>query len=76
MDNQNFEKLCKDAERGDLTAQVNLGYLYLIKKDYEKAAKWNQIAAERGSEIAQYNLSDMYREGYWFKQDDEEAASS
>tara|TARA_Y100001936_G_scaffold121517_1_gene118806 strand:+ start:1542 stop:3164 length:1623 start_codon:yes stop_codon:yes gene_type:complete len=74
MDNQNFEKLCKDAERGDLTAQANLGYEYLIRKDYEKAAKWNQIAAERGNLTAEYNLSDMYKEGYWFKQDDEEAA--
>ncbi|MBS19846.1 MAG: hypothetical protein CL733_02315 [Chloroflexi bacterium] len=72
-------KIWKNADEGDLTAQTNLGYLYLngtesIKKDYEKAAKWNQIAAERGSETAQYNLSVMYREGYWFKQDDEEAA--
>lgn len=79
MDNQNFTQIWKDADEGDLTAQTNLGYLYLngtesIKKDYEKAAKWNQIAAERGSETAQYNLSVMYREGYWFKQDDEEAA--
>jgi hypothetical protein len=55
------------AERGNATAQFNLGQLYRlgngVKADDREALKWYLLAAEGGVVSAQYNLILMYEEG-------------
>jgi len=55
------------AERGDATAQYNLGFMYDngqgVPQDYAEAVKWYRKAAEQGHARAQYNLGQMYEEG-------------
>ena len=62
-----FQKLLTLGERGTLSAEFNLGFLYQhgegVDKDAKKAAEWYQKAAERGHPSAQYNLGGMYLRG-------------
>ena len=62
-----FQKLLTLGERGTLSAEFNLGFLYQhgegVDKDPKKAAEWYQQAAERGHPSAQYNLGGMYLRG-------------
>ena len=55
------------AERGDTTAQFNLGWLYAngkgVPQDHITAAKWYMLAAAQGYVPAQYNLGVMYKFG-------------
>ena len=57
------EKLLKDAEKGDIEAQNNLGLVYLKDNDFKKALYWFTKAAEQGYDEAQENLSNMYFSG-------------
>ena len=56
------------AERGDSTAQINLGVMYEdgkgVPQDYKKAVKWYKLAAEQGDSRAQVNLGLMYAKGF------------
>lgn len=55
------------AQRGDSTAQLNLGQLYRmgtgVAANDREAVKWYSMAAKQGSETAQYNLLLMQEEG-------------
>ena len=55
------------AQRGDSTAQLNLGQLYRlgtgVTANDREAVKWYSMAAQQGSETAQYNLLMMQEEG-------------
>jgi TPR repeat protein len=70
-----FTKL---AEKGDASAQANLGYMYYagegVPQDYEKAVHWYRKAAVQGNKDAQYNLAVSYAFGEGTKQDLTEAA--
>jgi len=72
------ERIRKAAERGGAPAQFNLGsvylYGYVVRRDYEEAAKWFRKAAEQGHSAAQYNLGMMYRVGNGVPKDLTEAA--
>ena len=74
---QEVEELKLAAERGDVSAQFNLGWIYDngegIPQDYVEAAKWYQMAAEQGNALAQYMLGEMYLTGKGVLQDDDEA---
>ncbi|MEO5350187.1 MAG: hypothetical protein H7836_11135 [Magnetococcus sp. YQC-3] len=69
--------LHRAAERGDATAQNDLGMLYALGKgvplNAQTAVKWFRKAAEQGDAEAQYNLSLMYGRGQGVAQDDQEA---
>lgn len=66
------------AEKGDATAQSDLGLLYDeglgIKKDPAEAAKWYRLAADQGDAAAQNNLAFMYVRGISVEQDYVQAA--
>jgi TPR repeat protein len=72
-----IEKLKKDAEKGDATAQINLGLYYYngngVSQDYQEALKWYRKAADQGFAIAQFTLGMMYFEGHGVAQDYAEA---
>ena len=55
------------AERGDASAQNNLGVMYAmgrgVAQDHALAAHWYRLAAEQGDARAQYNLGFMYADG-------------
>ena len=55
------------AERGNSSAQYNLGVLYDngrgVRKDYKEAVKWYRKSAEQGHDLAQYYLGEMYYRG-------------
>ena len=55
------------AERGDPTAQFNMGLLYDaglgVPLDTAKAAEWYRLAAQQGVASAQYNLGVLYQMG-------------
>ena len=65
------------AERGDATAQYNMGQAYRlgygVDKDYKEAAKWYRMAAEQGDADAQYLLGSLYANGLGVAQDTIEA---
>lgn len=54
------------AEKGDITAAANLGYLLtestLIPHDFEEAEKWLLIASEEGVTEAQIKLAEMMKD--------------
>lgn len=64
----------KQAERGNINAQANVGNLYYYKKDYVKAAEWYRKAAEQGNANSQFFLGWMYRQGYGITKNNVEAA--
>ncbi len=67
------------AEKGDVNSQIELGNRFSkgtipLEKDYLGVIKWYQMASDKGSAIAQYNLAKLY----WSKQllkDDNKAFS-
>jgi TPR repeat protein len=65
------------AERGDASAQSNLGLMYEqgcgVLKDYRQAMKWFRLAAIQGNASAQSNLGVMYYKGEGIAQDYGEA---
>jgi TPR repeat protein len=52
------------AKKGDVVAQVKLGYMYMrgmgAEQDIETALKWFHKAAEQGNAEAAYRLGDIY----------------
>lgn len=73
-----FVSCARAAERGQVLAQLNLGYLYEkgqgTRKDLKQAISWYRKAAEQGNAKAQYNLAVMYDNGRGVKKDYEQAA--
>jgi TPR repeat protein len=66
------------AEKGDSSAQYNLGLLYAkgegVPQDLAKAAAWYEKAAVQGVAAAQYNLGLMYANGQGVPRDLQKAA--
>ena len=75
---QYWRKLWEGAERGDVAAQYEFGWLYYVGEgvaaDKQKVAKWWRRAAEEGHADAQFYLGWMYDYGIEFAEDDCEAA--
>ena len=65
------------AGRGDVDAQLALGYLYAegigVERDPVRAARWYRRAAEAGDPAAQYALGLMYEIGAGVPADPDEA---
>ena len=61
------------AERGDVQAQLKVGFMYFygegIGRDYGKAASWLIKAGEQGNPIAQTMLTRMYQNGWGVTRD-------
>ena len=60
--------MIKDAESGNLDAQLSLGYIYLygegdIKPDYSKAFRYYEMAAAQNDNVAINNLGSLYYSG-------------
>ena len=55
------------AKKGFAQAQYNLGVMYGngngVEKNYSKAIKWWNLAADQGNDKAQYSLGVMYEDG-------------
>ena len=65
------------AEKGNISAQFNLGVMYdegqEVQMDYKEAVKWYRSAADQGHAQAQYNLGRMYYQGQGVDPDSVEA---
>ncbi|MBQ6277898.1 MAG: sel1 repeat family protein [Bacteroidales bacterium] len=64
----NIDELIKNAENGNVEAQIEVGMLYYngtdyVKKDCAEASHWFRMAAEQGSAEGQYRLGRMYDYG-------------
>ena len=66
------------AEKGNASAQTNLGVMYRtgkgVPKDYAEAVEWYRLAAEQGYAEGQTNLGVMHEKGQGVTQDYAEAA--
>lgn len=71
------EKFKPLAEKGNVSAQFNLGVIYDegqgVQMDYKEAVKWYRLAADQGHAQAQYNLGRMYYQGQGVDPDSVEA---
>jgi TPR repeat protein len=65
------------ADKGDITAISNLGFMYVkgigIEKNQEDGIKWYRKAAEKGHVTSQFNLGIMYAKGRGVEQNYAEA---
>ncbi len=72
-----FLKYKPKAEKGDASAQFNLGRCYFygqgVAKDEVEAVKWYRKAADQGNARAQYTLGMCYRDGEGVAKDEVEA---
>ena len=72
-----IDALKEMAEKGDVIAQFDLGFMYSngegVPKNYAEAVKWFRKAAEQGDASAQYNLGVMYDKGFGVPENDAEA---
>ncbi|MBP5273644.1 MAG: sel1 repeat family protein [Abditibacteriota bacterium] len=61
------------AEKGNLYATSNLGYIWYYgrtgEKDYQKAFYYFDKASRMGDLIAAYKVADMYKNGYFVEKD-------
>ena len=71
------EELVRQAEKGSIDAQCNLGVCYAngygIAQDYDEAVKWFEKVAEQGDARGMRNLGLFYRKGHGVSQDYGEA---
>lgn len=61
----------KRADNGDADAQISMGNYYrdcLEERSYETAAKYYQLAADQGNDIAQAELAVLYEKGLGVEQ--------
>ena len=67
LDDTKLKVIRRDAGKGNVAAQVTLGYVYLkgkgLPRDYSEAFRWFQKAAEQGDAIAQVKLGGLYWRG-------------
>ena len=72
-----LEAVRRAAERGDATAQFNLGVMYAkgegVPRDDTEAVRWYRQAAEQNHADAQFTLGLMYINGLGVLRDDTEA---
>jgi TPR repeat protein len=72
-----FVRLIEKANRGDSSAQAQVGMAYEtgtgVECDYEEARHWLQLAADHGDQAAQTNIGGMYANGFGVPQSDREA---
>jgi len=52
-----------EAKKGNPIAQLNLGALLSLTKNYEKAFYWTELLAKKGDPLAQCNLGQIYFRG-------------
>ena len=68
-----FLRIYREAEEGSRDAQFAVGYMYEqgegTEIDYNEAAKYYSMAAQKGHEGAQHNLAVLYYTGRGVKQD-------
>ncbi len=62
------QKMLRDADNGDINAQLALGYTFLygegdIQPDYKKAFHYYSLAAENNNHVAINNLGSLYYSG-------------
>ena len=69
---KDLKSLEKKEENGDVTAQIELGHMYLsgekdVTPDFKEAFKWHRKAAEQEDAEGQYLLGYMYQyvDGWW-----------
>jgi len=66
------------AERGNASAQNNIGVMYEngygVERDYTEALRWFRLAAQQGNINAQYNIGAMYEHGIGINRDYAEAS--
>jgi len=71
--NAKLAKVLKDAEAGNVDAQINLGWIYSnghgATKNFQEAMKWYRLAAAQGNSVAQLALGKMYSLGEGVSQD-------
>lgn len=75
-----LKELTKKAEKGDVSAQTELGEMYLhgneVKADYKKSMEWSKKAAEKGSYRAMTNIGILYFDGLGVEKDYKKAFDS
>ena len=63
----------RDAEQGNVDAQLNLGNIYMlglgVTQDYKTALRWFKLGAEQGNVNAQFSLGILYANGFGVTQD-------
>ena len=74
---KSLQEIKAKAEKGDATAQFNLGAMYyyglVVAKDEKEAAKWFRKAAEQGDADGQLSLALMHTQGRGVAKDEVEA---
>ncbi|MBP5216026.1 MAG: sel1 repeat family protein [Alphaproteobacteria bacterium] len=63
-----LQKITREADEGNLEAQMNLGYMYLygandVKQNFSEAFKYYEMAAKQNDPIALNNLGSLYFSG-------------
>ena len=62
-----LNQLKSEANRGNVTAQIELGDMYAsdsnVPQDFAEAAKWYRKGADQGNALAQCNLGQLYAKG-------------
>jgi len=75
---QSFEEIQAAAEKGNATAQFDLGLRFYhaqgLPQNYDEAAKWFKKAAAQGHALAQLNLGVCYGQGQGVLKDNKKAA--
>ena len=69
-----FEQTKTKAERGDASAQFDLGNFYFKATNFVLAVQWFQKSAQQGLAAAQSQLGIFYQNGYGVPRDNEQAA--
>lgn len=69
-----LQKLHRQADEGNLNAQLSLGYMYLygtdgVESDYQKSFKYYEMAANQNDKIALNNLGSLYFSGIGTERD-------
>ena len=68
-----YYEMTVEYDKDNIAALGGLGYIWYYGRtgtvDYKKAYEYYSCAAKAGSDIARYKVADMYRYGYYVKQD-------
>ena len=72
-----LEDLQRQADKGDVNAMYNLGWMYAegsgVPKDEKQAVEWFRKAADLGNPAAMSNLGWMYANGRGVAKDEKQA---
>ena len=74
------QRITRQAEEGDVNAQLTLGYMYLygeegVEVDYDKAFRYYSMAAAQRDNVAINNLGSLYYSGIGTDKDYQKAAT-